>query len=60
MHRKCSPSLHLGDLLSQVKSLEGEQSAVYAFYTGAQDAQFGQILRPRGKGYAAQQLEPLS
>ncbi len=32
---KYSPSLHLGDLLSQVKSLEGEQSAVLAFYAPA-------------------------
>ncbi len=30
---KYSPSLHLGNLLSPVKSLEGEQSAAWAFYT---------------------------
>ncbi len=35
---KCSACLHLGDSLSPVKSMEGEQSAVLAFYAGAQDA----------------------
>ncbi len=35
------------DLLSPVKSLESEQSAVLAFYAGAQNAHVGQIKRPR-------------
>ncbi len=43
------PSLHLGDLLSPVKSLEGEQSAVLEFYAGALNAHVGQIKRPRPK-----------
>ncbi len=33
---KYSPPLHLEDLNNPVKSLEGEQSAVLAFYDGAQ------------------------
>ncbi len=33
---KYSPSLHLGDLYNPFKSLEGEQSAVLAFYVRAQ------------------------
>ncbi len=31
-------------VVSPVKSLEGEQSAVLAFYAGAQNARVGQIL----------------
>ncbi len=46
---KYSPSLHLGDLLNLVKSREGEQSAILAFYVGAQNAHVGQIWRPREK-----------
>ncbi len=38
---KYSPPLHLGDLLSPVKSLEGEQSVVLAFYAGAQNVLVG-------------------
>ncbi len=40
---KYSPSLHLDDLNSPVKSLEGEKSTVLAFYAGAQNAHVGQI-----------------
>ncbi len=49
LFHKRSPSLHLGDLLSPFKSLEGEQYAVLAFYAGAQNAHVGQIWRPRAK-----------
>ncbi len=45
-----NPSLHLGDLWSQVKSLEGEQSAVLAFYAGVQNAHVGQAEKRKG-GY---------
>ncbi len=34
--RKCCPSFNLGDLLNPLKSLVREQSAVFAFYAGAQ------------------------
>ncbi len=37
----------LGRFISPVKSLEGEQSAVLAFYAGAQNAHVGQTERPR-------------
>ncbi len=40
---KYSPSLHLGDLLNPVESLEGEKSAALAFYAGAQNVHVGQI-----------------
>ncbi len=40
---QCSPFLHLGDLFSHGKSLEGEQLVGLAFYAGAQNAQIGQI-----------------
>ncbi len=46
---KWSPSLNLGDLLSPVKSLEGEQSAFLAFYAGVQNAHVAHIWRPREK-----------
>ncbi len=49
MLNKYSPSLYLGDLQSPVKSLEGEQSAIVAFYAGAQNAHVGQIWRQREK-----------
>ncbi len=39
-------SVHLGDLLSPVLSLHGEQSVVLAFHVGAQNAHTGQIKRP--------------
>ncbi len=41
----CNQSLHLGDLLSPAKSLEGKQSAVLASYAGAQNTDVGQIWR---------------
>ncbi len=40
---KCSQSLHLGDLLSPVKSV------VLGFYVGLRNAHVGQIQRPREK-----------
>ncbi len=45
LHKYC-PSLHLGDLTSLEKSLEGKQLAILAFYAGAQNATAGQIWRP--------------
>ncbi len=38
---QCSPSRRLGDLRSQFKSLEGEQSVDLAYYAGAQNAHVG-------------------
>ncbi len=38
-----SPSLHLDDLKNPTKAIEGEKSAILAFYGGAQNAQVGQI-----------------
>ncbi len=44
------PALKLDyDLYNPVKSLEGEQSAILAFYAGAQNAHVSQIWRPREK-----------
>ncbi len=41
MLHKYSPPLYLSDLYSQVKSVEGEQSAILAFNAGAQNAHVG-------------------
>ncbi len=39
--RKCCPSFNLGDLFSSLKLLVREQSVVFAFNVGAQNARVG-------------------
>ncbi len=56
MLHKYSPSLHLDDLHCPVKSLEGEQSAVLAFYAGAQDAHVNCSLYLIAKGVGGREV----
>ncbi len=48
LFHKCSPSLHLGDLLSPVKSPEDAQSAVFAFCTCRSNSKAAQKKKKKG------------